>query len=682
MDNATIHIPRSNPLLPQALRISRIHFPGKITLSLAEKNIFRKRRPVPPSKWCERHRYITMSRLKGLWKNSVTPYLAGFMDASFFPSVQTVILCKAVQVGGTEGILNCIGYLVDRDPGPVLLVYPDELTGKENSQDRVQPMIMSSPRLRSYLTRSDDDTSVLRINLQHMPIYIGWARSAARLGNKPIRYVVFDEVDKYPDTAGKRESDPISLGEARTTTFRHNRKIWKLSTPTTESGNIWTSLTTEAQVIFDYWVTCPYCDHHHLMNFGQIKWAHKDHAGEDGEFHSEDPETIEASNLAWYECPRCASRWNNYDRDLAVRAGEWRPRIENRENHDPSIFPPDIISYLKFYNPGKIGFYLPSWISPFVSLAEIAAAYLRGQSNINKFKDFCNNYEAKPWRLTILSKSEDEILSARATLPSQTVPDAAIALTCGIDVQKVGFWFVVRAWAPDLTSWLIHYGYLATWEDVEKLLFSSSYPAAGETDRLMRIFRVCIDTGGGEKYENMTMTEETYFWIIQNMRRGISIWGTKGSSHPLPGMLSVGNAILSAPSGKKLPQILRLLSVDTEKAKDQFHYRLKLASHPETRSLPGAAFLHVETSADYSSQILAERKEIDEKGREIWTNPHSRPNHLLDAEVLASACVEMEFPGGGLRLLSRRNKQENPDLSEEEKKIDHQQKERQGWFRR
>ena len=87
-----------------------------------------------------------MSVLPGKWKNDVTPYLAGIMDASFFQSVQTIIICEAPQVGKTEAVLNCIGYAIDRDPGPVLCIYPDELTARENSQDRIQPMIKISPR--------------------------------------------------------------------------------------------------------------------------------------------------------------------------------------------------------------------------------------------------------------------------------------------------------------------------------------------------------------------------------------------------------------------------------------------------------------------------------------------------------------------------------------------------------
>ncbi len=638
----TIHISRSAPWLPPSL----LEHPGgirtEIRFSSPEQKIFRKRRKIPVSQWCEKFRVVTMSVLPGRWKNEVTPYLAGIMDASFFPSVRTIIVCKAPQVGVTEAVLNCIGYAIDRDPGPVLCTYPDEATARENSQDRILPMIKRSPRLRGYMSGYDDDSSILRISLQHMPIYMAWAHSAARLGNKPIRYVVFDETDKYPDTAGKRETDPISLGEARTITYRHNCKKWKISTPTTEAGNIWKALTTEAQVVFDYWVKCPACGVMQKMEFSQIKWSHKKEPGADGKFHSEDPETIEAEKLAWYECPHCLAELSDYDRDTAVRKGEWKDRKTGLE----------LMPYLKAFNPVKIGFHLPSWLSTFVSLSSPAAAFLRGLKDMNKFKDFHNKHLADPWKLTIVSKNQEQILSSRVDLPPQTVPTEAIALTAGIDVQKFGFWFAVRAWAPYMTSWLIHYGFLATWEDVERLIFESAYPG-GSSGRPMRIFRACVDTGGSRKFEDMTQTEETYFWLIKNRGRGgVGLWGTKGSSAPLPGMLSLGSGIVSTPSGKKLPEALRLITVDTAKAKDQYHYRLQHAAKEETRGLPGAAFLHAGAGGDYAAQILAEEKQINDKGREEWVNVHNRPNHLLDAEILAAACVEMEFPGGGLRLLA------------------------------
>ena len=636
-----VRISRAAPWLPEALRTAAAGLRYRVSFSEPERKVFRKHKRIPVSRWAERYRFVSMSVLPGRWKNEVTPYLAGIMDASWFPTVQEVVICKAPQVGGTEGVLNCLAYAIDIDPGAALCIYPDELTAKENSQDRIQPMIKGSPRLRGYMTGVDDDSSSLRINLQHMVIYMAWARSATRLANKPIRYLLFDEVDKYVDTAGKRETDPISLGKARTTTYRYSRKIWLLSTPTTETGNI-TKALGAVQALFDFWVRCPACGADQKMEFRQIKWPRAAEPGPDGRIHSEDASVIESGRLAWYECPHCLAPWNDYDRDAAVRAGGWRARSDGRPMKDA----------LRELRPVKIGFHIPSWLSTFVSLSEVAAAFLRGQGDINAFKDFHNKHLAEPWKLTVLAGDEAQILAARCPLPAQTVPEEALVVTAGVDVQKNGFWFVVKAWAATGTSWTIHYGFLATWTDVEKLIFETSYPVA-ETGRSLRIFRACVDTGGGEKFEDMTMTDETYLWILKHRGRGgVALWGTKGASSAMPGMLKLGAEILMTSRGKKLPAGLRVLSVDTTKAKDQFHYRLQLAAGPETRELPGAAFLHAGVGADYTAQILAEEKRRDEKGHEEWVNVHNRPNHLLDAEVLAAACVEMEFPGGGLRLIA------------------------------
>ena len=384
------------------------------------------------------------------------------------------------------------------------------------------------------------------------------------------------------------------------------------------------------------------------MIFKQIKWPHDAEPGTDGKCHSRDPADIEAEELAWYECPHCLFQWNDYDRDNAVRHGRWQDR-------ETGVV---LQQYLEDRHPAKIGFHLPSWNSPFVSLSEVAATFLRGLSDINKFKDFHNKHLAEPWKLTVISGDESQILAARCSLPAQVVsrrgdradlrhgrPEARL-LVCRPRLGAL----------PDE---------LADPLRVSRDLGGGGAPALryGLSGSGERTGRPCgssgpaVDTGGGKKFEDMTMTEETYFWLIKNRGRGgVGLWGTKGASSALPGMLKLGEAIMTTPSGKKLPGGLRLLTIDTEKAKDQYHYRLGLASKPETRDLPGAAFLHADTGADYVAQILAEEKQKNEQGHEEWVNIHQRPNHLLDAEVLAAVCVEMEFPGGSLRLMAENMK--------------------------
>jgi phage terminase large subunit GpA-like protein len=94
-----------------------------------ERAVFRRRRQMRVSRWAEEHRVVHNSSIPGKWKNAANPCLAGIMDASFHPSVQTVAIMKAPQVGGARRhVHNCIAYAIDRAPGPALYVYPDEST--------------------------------------------------------------------------------------------------------------------------------------------------------------------------------------------------------------------------------------------------------------------------------------------------------------------------------------------------------------------------------------------------------------------------------------------------------------------------------------------------------------------------------------------------------------------------
>lgn len=102
-----------------------------------------------------------------------------------------------------------------------------------------------------------------------------------------------------------------------------------------------------------------------------------------------------------------------------------------------------------------------------------------------------------------LQTDVDRLLELRDPhLPPRTVPHGAVALTCGIDVQKRGFWYLVRAWMPTMASYVIDYGYLGSWDDVQALVFDTCYPVQGpdgsDVGERMPIWRACIDSGGTE----------------------------------------------------------------------------------------------------------------------------------------------------------------------------------------
>jgi phage terminase large subunit GpA-like protein len=575
-------------------------------LSEGERLAIRKRKPIRVSIWAERHRVVTMSSRPGPWRNDLTPYLTGIMDALAFPSVRTGILCKAPQVGGSEGVNNFIGSRIDRDPGPALYVFPESNTARENSQDRILPMIESSPNLSQHLTGWEDDKTSFRIKLRHMPIYMAWAGSASRLANKPIMIVVFDETDKYPP-ASKREADPITLGEKRVITYPYDHKIIKISTPTVESGPISVAMETEAQVVFDYWVECPGCGEIQPMVFDQIKWDKVE--GEDGKKEHPDPERMKALQLAWYECPHCQCQWDDGWRDKAASNGEWRSRTTKEEKQ-----PLELEYYLKSRRPTKIGFHIPSWISSLVSMSAAAAAFIKGRHDLNARKDFWNAHKAEAYKPKISPRKEDDILALRDDRDRGVVPsEPLIGLTAVVDTQDDGFWYEIRAWGPypNQESWQVRDGFAISvhakdFAALEKMLFHEVYKDLNGVVYPVQL--VWIDTAGHR-------TGEVYDWCRKHYPR---VWGLKGHER----MASAWKWDKPGEKHRKKGRDIKLYGLNVNHYKDLLANRLKISPAD-----PGAWHLHRETTFDWAKQMCSEVYNDD---KNIWEVINNRANHAWD----------------------------------------------------
>jgi len=591
----------------------------RFEFSPAEKLVMRKRKPESPSVWTTRHRVLRMSSIPGKWKHIFTPYIPSLIDALRFPGVEVGIICKSPQSAGSEAGLNLLGHAADHFPGPSLVVYPDRDTAKEISRDRLLPMFEDSPRLRQHLSGSAGDESSIRINLKHMPIYLGWSGSVSRLGSKPIRFLILDEVDKYAHSTKEANSD--ALAEKRTITWEGRRRlILKISTPTMESGPIWIAFTEEAHARFDWQVVCPHCGQAQIMNFDGIRWP------ED----VRDPEMVLKDRLAVYQCEHCPARWDDQDRNLAVRGGQWIERGTKLE----------LFTHLALHKPVKVGFHVPAWLSYFVSLSEIAHAFLKWKKNgrLADLKDFMNQYKAEPWTEIRAERREDAILSLCDDRPRGIVPGPnngvprVAALVAGIDTQAAYFRYVIRAYGFGSTeeSWLVQVGSAPNFAALDELLWKSVYldPEGNE----YRVKAAVIDAMGAPG-----RTKAVYAWCAK---------------HPLAlayqGKQRLESIIAYSPidffpdsKGQKIkiPGGLLLRRVDTTFFKSDLAEKLSIAAGD-----PGTFWLHSNTVERHltgeSSGILNEYAremcaEVFNPETLIWENPRNRPNHYWDCEVMA-----------------------------------------------
>lgn len=74
------------------------------------------------------------------------------MNAWTDPKIRHIVMVAASQVGKSEFLNNCIGYVIDQDPGSILFVHPTTIDAKEYSKLRIAPMIRDCPTLRKKVS--------------------------------------------------------------------------------------------------------------------------------------------------------------------------------------------------------------------------------------------------------------------------------------------------------------------------------------------------------------------------------------------------------------------------------------------------------------------------------------------------------------------------------------------------
>jgi phage terminase large subunit GpA-like protein len=220
-------------------------------------------------------------------------------------------------------------------------------------------------------------------------------------------------------------------------------------------------------------------------------------------------------------------------------------------------------------------------------------------------------------------------------------------IATGIDMQMAGFWYVTRAFYRSGASWLIDYGFLMEWTDVENYLFGTRIPVDNR-DYDLSITRASLDIGGGRAAgAYQSRTEEAYYWLLENgTGRGCRVFGVRGNQREQATIALASKPLENTPSGKPLPGSFQIFRLDTGRLKDEVIWKLGEAAEEREKG----AFLHSKVGKDYAKQILAEEKRINEKGLLEWVQI-KRDNHFLDCEVYCMALAHPEWPTGGINII-------------------------------
>jgi len=598
----------------------------------AERAIYRKRERPRVSEWAARNIIVQDGPYAGSrLRMDVTPYMPGIMDTLFQPGVEQVAVCASPQVCKTELMMGCLFYSMEFYPGPKMLVMPDEDTLARAVQKKLLPRMRGSATLRRLYHRDTRNEVELR---DGSSLLLASAMSPNQRAAVSIMHMFMDEVSLYRKIAG--QGHPVTELRERTISYRDKRRVLLASKPMgDETDETWVIINHECDEIRRFHVACPACGAEQVMTLDRVKVVKSDKLlpGDD----ANDPRVVKRLKLGRYECEHCKYLWTDHARDVAVSRGRWVGGGRwvdglRWENGDPVP------------NPLSVGFHLPSLVSRFVSLSEIAADRLAAEASGDprKLKDYYNGRGALPFKQKEIETDEQKILTLRCDLAPRTVPRGAVALTCGVDVQKRGFWFAVLAWADSMESWLVDYGYIAgDWEEVATL-HDARYPVEGGGD--MGVWRLAYDSGGGKTdSDQWTRTEEVYLHVRKHAftRR---VFATKGASREQVSPVRWTTIDKLPRSGRLLPGGLQLATIDTDYFKGLLHGRMA----PDARQ---ALHLHSGTGEDFAAQVAAERLVRAKSGELVWEQ-FRQDNHYLDCLVLASACADPSWVPS-LQMLAR-----------------------------
>lgn len=503
------------------------------------------------------------------------------MDAVNDPLVREIVVMKSAQIGWTEILGNVVGFHIDRDPAPILLIQPTLEMAEAWSKDRLAPMVRDTPALRGKIqdARSrDSGNTMLHKRYPGGHITVAGANSPAGLASRPIRIVLCDEVDRYPLSAGT-EGDPISLARKRSTTF-WNRKILMGSTPTVK-GESRIERAFEASDKRYFFVPCPHCQTMDRLRWEQVKWA-------EGE-----------ARKAFYACPHCGGVIEDRDKGPMLAAGEWRATAES---------------------DGIAGFAINELYSPWVSFGDTAAAFIEAKKSPETLQTWVNTALGETWVERGDAPTGERVLALRRDYKSREVPEGVLVLTAGVDVQKDRLVYVVRGFGHHMASWLIEFGEL--WGDTDQ-------PEVWQ--RLADL----IETPIGERSIKVALVDSGFRApdVYEFCRRHPVAKPSKGHDElALPVRMS---KIDVTAKGGVIKYGLPLWHVWASYFKGVVHGRIDWPADQ-----PGAWHLPSDVSEEYARQVVAESKITLPSGKVVWKR-HDRENHALDCDVLTCAAARI-----------------------------------------
>lgn len=591
------------------------------------------------SQWADKNRRLTSesSAEVGKWRTSRTPYMFDILDSFTDPLIEHIVVVAASQVGKSETINNMVGYCIDQDPGPILLIQPTIDDVKRYSEMRIAPMIRETRCLKRKVAdpKSRDAANTKRQKSFPGGVLVMTGSNVAHdLSSMPIRYVFGDERDRWATSAGS-EGDPWELAVARTRTF-YNKKMVEVSTPTVKGASAIENSYNLGTM--ERWKTqCPHCGEYVELTFDNIRFEYD--AAENG-----DKKIFHISEI-FYVCPECGGISDEHT--MKSQPAKWVATVPEARKHHKTR-----------------SFWLTAWVSPWATWESIILQFLQAGTDSAKLQVVYNTQFGELWEERGDMASEDDVMARREVYEAE-VPDGVLLLTCGVDTQDDRLEYEVVGHRRYGETWGIKKGVILgrpdteeVWERLDEVL---SHKYKFKSGVSLQISLTFIDEGGH-------FTQEVRQHCLA--RQHDHVFAIKGANRPDIPYTAPPKKQKIVVNGKVIGQVW-VYEIGVNAGKQKIVDNLRVQS-------PGANYCHFPLRDDYGKQffkqLMSEHLAYVPKLKHPWQwqkIPGHERNEAFDIRNYNLAACEILSPDWDAieqKLRTAKPGEENASIPMKEKK--------------
>lgn len=576
--------------------------------------------------YAETYRYLSneVTAKPGKMDCMETPFMLFVMECFDNPEVPVIIARKSAQIAWSETTNNYISKRIDIDPQSIIMAFPRMASSKSYSNEKIRPLIRSSPRLLAKIGDPDKSSfDFYKFPGGFLKLVTAGSPTALKSTSAPI--LIVEEPDDLKEDL-KGQGDALSIFIERQKTYEERKLIYG-GTPSEEGFSKVDIAFKQSNQMF-YQVPCRKCGTFHVLDFENLKYERFSDGFIDPTYGQFNPYT------AYYSCPSCGVEWDDTDKKQAV------------------------INALNYHNLGWFataessiyGFAFNELLSSFPGSNLVALAKKKLEAEVEaekgkegKLKAFVNNSMGMAYSPKSANISTETLRSKRLAYQELIVQPGGIVLTMGVDVQHNRFAVIIRAWGRNGNSWLVWwgeiYGYVKDREDsvwgALTNLYLGKIPHAHSTEERplnMPISACSIDSGDGNT------TQLVYDWVRRMQTVNPYTYATKGSS----GLGEHTKEIFTVPQDpdvttlkskrKKLAESsgVNVYIVGVQAAKDEILRRTALTGNKDR------LYHYQNCRNDYEDQLLSNKKKYSPSGgASRYELVMGKRDEALDCEVLA-----------------------------------------------